>query len=186
MPRRADGRLTLTEAAVLALLRIEGAHSGYDLLKLAEKSIGHLWAPARSQLYATLARLVRRSLVEGEDVVQQRRPDKRVFRLTDGGIDALDTWLRDPADDSTSGFVLRVFVGGLMPPELLAAHVARYRERTAARIEELEALAAANTRRGHDWFHHLTLRLALPSERVRVEWADEVLSELEQRSRRDG
>ena len=50
--------LTQTEAAALALLSIEGERSGYDLLKQAEKSIGHVWAPARSQLYATLNRLV--------------------------------------------------------------------------------------------------------------------------------
>ena len=181
MPRRADGRLTLTEAAVLALLRIEGPSSGYDLLKLADKSIGHLWAPARSQLYATLTRLVRRSLVDGEDVAQARRPDKRVFRLTEAGVAALDEWLADPEDDSTIGFLVRVFVGGLMPPEQLAGHVDRFRDRTARRLEELEGLEDANTRRGHDWFHHLTLRLAIPSEQVSLAWADEVRRELERR-----
>ena len=182
MPRRADGRLTLTEAAVLALLRIEGPHSGYDLLKLAEKSVGHLWTPARSQLYTTLGRLVRRSLVEGEDVAQASRPDKRVFRLTEAGIAALDTWLADTEDESTSAFLLRVFVGGLMPPEQLVGHVERFRARTARRLEELEALADANTKRGHDWFHHLTLQLAIPSERVSLAWADEVRRELERRA----
>src|SRR6185503_12547690 len=63
VPARTD--LTLTEAAVLALLAIEGECSGYDLLKLAQKSVGHVWAPAKSQLYATLGRLTRAGLVEG-------------------------------------------------------------------------------------------------------------------------
>ena len=47
-------RLTTTEAAVLALLAIEGARSAYDLVKLVEQAIAHVWSPARSGLYAVL------------------------------------------------------------------------------------------------------------------------------------
>ena len=43
--------LTTTEAAVLALLALEGENSGYDLLKYARQAIGYIWSPARSQLY---------------------------------------------------------------------------------------------------------------------------------------
>ena len=43
-------QLTTTEAAVLALLAIEGERSGYDLLKGVTHAIGHIWSPARSGL----------------------------------------------------------------------------------------------------------------------------------------
>jgi DNA-binding PadR family transcriptional regulator len=49
--------LTTTEAAVLALLAIQGERSAYDLDKLVERNIAHLWRPARTQLYAVLPRL---------------------------------------------------------------------------------------------------------------------------------
>lgn len=55
----AVAELTTTEAAVLALLMIEGEHAGYDLLKLVTKSIAHVSLPARSGLYAVLPRLER-------------------------------------------------------------------------------------------------------------------------------
>ena len=48
--RQRTRTLTTTEAAVLALLAIEGEQSGYDLLKQASRSIGQVWAPAKSQL----------------------------------------------------------------------------------------------------------------------------------------
>ena len=54
---------TTTEAAVLALLALNGEQSGYDLLKHVTRSIGHIWAPAKSQLYALLPRLVQDGLV---------------------------------------------------------------------------------------------------------------------------
>ena len=178
MPRREPTTLTLTEAAVLCVLRIEEPHSGYELHKLAAKSVGHLWTPALSQLYATLRRLVGRSLVHGEAVAQATRPDKRVFRITDEGVSALDRWLADVEDVSQDAFVLRVFFGGLVPREVLAEHVRRFRARTHERIALYRGLADANTRRGHDWFHHRTLLLAIPSEEVSLAWADDLLREL--------
>ncbi len=42
---------------MLALLAIEGERSGYDLLKLVQQAIAHVWSPARSGLYAVLPRL---------------------------------------------------------------------------------------------------------------------------------
>src|SRR6266446_5221183 len=50
-------QLTTTEAAVLALLAIEGERSAYDLTRLVAKAIAHVWSPARSGLYAVLPRL---------------------------------------------------------------------------------------------------------------------------------
>ena len=72
--------LTTTEAAVLALLAIEGERSGYDLLKLVSKAIAHVWAPARSQLYAVLPRLERDGLATRREVAQVGRPDKQLYR----------------------------------------------------------------------------------------------------------
>jgi PadR family transcriptional regulator AphA len=173
--------LTLTEAAVLALLRIEGERSGYDLLKLAGKAIGHVWAPAKSQLYTTLRRLVEAGLVRSRKVVQTTRPDKQLFRLTAAGESALDSWLAEVEPGARDAFYLKVFVGGLIPPDRLVAHVEQYRADTEGRLELYRSLEATNTRRGHDWFHHLMLRHAIAQATTALGWADEVLAELRER-----
>jgi DNA-binding PadR family transcriptional regulator len=182
VPRR--DTLTLTEAAVLALLRIEGERSGYDLLKLAGQAIGHVWAPAKSQLYTTLRRLVGAGLVRSRKVVQAARPDKQLFRLTKAGEDALAAWLAEVEPGARDSFYLKVFVGGLMPREQVAAHVEQYRADTEGRLELYRALEATNTRRGHDWFHHLMLRHAIGQATTALAWADETLIELRARSAR--
>ncbi len=74
--------LTTTEAAVLALLAIEGERSGYDLHKLVSRSVGHVWAPAKSRLYAVLPRLAADGLAKSRSVRQSDRPDKQVYRIT--------------------------------------------------------------------------------------------------------
>jgi DNA-binding PadR family transcriptional regulator len=174
--------LTLTEAAVLALLRIEGERSGYDLLKLADKAIGHVWAPAKSQLYNTLRRLVDAGLVRSRKVVQTARPDKQLFRLTSAGEGALASWLAEVEPGARDAFYLKVFVGGLMPAEQLVAHVEQYRADTEARLELYRSLEATNTRVGHDWFHHLMLRYAIGQAKTALGWADDVLAELRARA----
>src|SRR5947199_8186291 len=98
--------LTTTEAAVLSLLAIEGERSGYDLLKLVERSIAHVWSPARSGLYAVLPRLERAGLARRRVVTQAARPDKQLYRLTRAGERALAAWLEELEPGTTDTFCL--------------------------------------------------------------------------------
>ena len=77
--------LTTTEAAVLALLAIQGERSAYDLDKLVERNIAHVWRPARTQLYAVLPRLEKDGLAHSRTLTGRGRPDKRLYTLTEPG-----------------------------------------------------------------------------------------------------
>lgn len=169
--------LTTTEAAVLALLAIEGESSGYDLLKQVRRSIGFVWSPARSQLYNVLPKLAAAGLARGRTVAQATRPDKTLYRITAAGRRALDEWLEsEPRDRET--FFLRLFVGGLMRSEPLVEHVERFRDDIEARLTELRALEPTNTRQGNDYYHWFLLRLGLDQYELYLSWADWVLREL--------
>jgi DNA-binding PadR family transcriptional regulator len=169
--------LTTSEAAVLALLGLGGAGSGYELTKRVGRAIAHGWAPARSQLYALLPRLVADGLVRSRTVRQETRPDKQVYTLTREGREALDEWLADDAG-SEAAFHLRLFVGSLMPTATLAGHVERFRETARTRLAEYRAIEPTNTRAGADRFHWFELRRAIERAEQDVAWADWVLEEL--------
>jgi DNA-binding PadR family transcriptional regulator len=170
--------LTTTEAAVLALLAIEGERSGYDLLKLVSKAIGHMWAPARSRLYAVLPRLVEGGLATRRAVVQRTRPDKQVYVISDDGRRVLDAWLAEVVPGDRDRLELKIFVGGLVPAEALVAQVEQYRDDAQARLDELRAIEATNTREGHDRYHGYLLDLGLAQALTAVRWAEAVLSDL--------
>jgi PadR family transcriptional regulator AphA len=170
--------LTTTEAAVLALLAVEGERSGYDLLKLVAKAIGYIWAPARSQLYAVLPRLVKRGLASSRAVAQDQRPDKRLHRITDDGRAALTTWHETVEPGSVDAFLLKLFVGGLTTQEVLIAHVEQFRADVAERLEELRHVETTNTRTGHDYYHYFLLSLGLQRHELSLRWADETLRAL--------
>jgi DNA-binding PadR family transcriptional regulator len=170
--------LTTTEAAVLALLAIEGERSGYDLLKLVSKAIAYVWAPARSQLYAVLPRLVRDGLATRRDVAQAGRPDKQLYRLTPAGKAVLDAWLAEVVPGDRDRLELKIFVGGLVPTDVLVAQVEQYRADAQAFLDELREIEPTNTREGHDRYHGYLLDLGIANTLAQVRWADAVLADL--------
>ena len=176
--RPASRTVTTSEAAVLALLALGGEGSGYELTKRVGRAIGHVWAPARSQLYALLPRLVADGHVRVRTVRQRTRPDKQVYALTKSGRAALDAWLARDEPGGEAEFHLRLFVGSLVPREVLIAHVERFRAATLGRLEEYRAIEPHNTRTGADRFHWFELRRAIERAEQDVAWADWVLEEL--------
>ena len=170
--------LTTTEAAVLALLAIEGERSGYDLLKLVGKAIGNVWAPARSQLYAVLPRLAAAGLAESRHVRQKQRPDKQLYRITAAGRDALAAWHETVEPGDSEAVLLKLFVGGLTSPDVLIEHVEQFKRDAEERLAEFRAIEPTNTRRGHDYFHYFLLRLGIERRLLDIRWADEVLEAL--------
>ena len=170
--------ITRTEAAALGLLAWRGAASGYDLHALAARSVGFIWSPARSQLYAVLKLLAGDGLIEGRHVEQDDRPDKRVFRITAAGRAALRAWLDEPHDfepEDHDGILLKVFFGGDRPS--VRDQVDAYLGRTARRLETYREIEL-----GFDdemGARRQTLRLGIALCEARAWWAKDTLATLD-------
>jgi DNA-binding PadR family transcriptional regulator len=164
-------QLTTTEAAVLALLAIEGERSGYELMKAVTQAIGHVWAPARSGLYAALPRLAKLGLAENRAVTQSSRPDKQVYRISREGRAALDAWLETVEPGARDTFFLKLFVGGLTTPEVLLRHVGQFVADTQAQLAVYREIEPTNSNRGHDWFHRHMLVHAIERAEQELAWA---------------
>ncbi len=159
---------------MLALLAIEGERSGYDLLKLVEKSIAHVWSPARSGLYAVLPRLQRGGLARRRVAAQTTRPDKQLYAITRPGRRALAAWLETVEPEATQSFYLKLFVGGLTTTDVLLEHIAQFRADTAARLATYREIEPVNTNTGHDWYMRHLLRLGIARAELDLRWADSV------------
>ncbi|MBI2696669.1 PadR family transcriptional regulator [Mycobacterium nebraskense] len=79
--------MSLRDAVLAALL--EGESSGYDLAKEFDASVANFWMATPQQLYRELDRLAEQGLIQARVVHQERRPNKRLFALTDAGRDAI-------------------------------------------------------------------------------------------------
>jgi DNA-binding PadR family transcriptional regulator len=163
--------LTTTEGVVLGLLA-EGPRSGYDLLKRAEGSVAHMWAPAKSQLYAVLPRLVGAGLATRRTVRQSARPDKQVYRITRAGGDAVREWLETAPPKSWDELLLKVFFAALCSREALLRQLDDYADVQRGFLAEYEVIAPA-TRYGA-----LTLEYGLELMPARLRWIERARKEL--------
>lgn len=116
--------------AVLAAL-LDGEYSGYQLAKAFDIGVANFWHALPQQLYTELARLEKDGLVAGRQVIQETRPNKRLFHVTEAGRAELE---RFAADVSKPSFIR---------DDLLVKVQAADRIGTAPVIEQLEERASA-------------------------------------------
>jgi PadR family transcriptional regulator, regulatory protein AphA len=176
---------TVTECCVLGLL-IHKEQSGYDMNKFAQQSVGMIYAPAKSRIYAVLPRLLEAGLVTRREVAQERRPDKWLYRITPRGREALREWLNDTSQPLTRPLLLlKVFFGSEAEPEALAEQLRRRREEIASELETLSEIDR-DYRDPTDeamFFPHLTLDWGLAIDPVEIDWIDRALERIEARRR---
>ena len=182
MPDRPS--VTRTELAVLGLLAWTGESSGYELHKLAGRTVGFIWAPARSQLYAVLKRLAKAGLVSGRPVVQADRPDKRLFSITEAGTETLRDWLdhvEEIEPEDRDGVLLKLFFGAFGDPEAGRRQLIDYRRRVEQRLATYRAVERTfDGEHGTAALQRLqTLRLGIALTQASLAWADETLAVLE-------
>jgi DNA-binding PadR family transcriptional regulator len=74
----------------------DGPASGYDLKKQFESSFAHFFAAGYGSIYPALSTLAKDGLVSCEEIPQEGKPDRKVYRITEDGHDALLSALADP------------------------------------------------------------------------------------------
>lgn len=86
------------EYCLLGFLKAGPVH-GYSLYRLAQSAqgLGIIWHFKISQLYALLDKLEKAELVTSSLISQDPHPPRRVFTLTEKGLQAYQEWLITPA-----------------------------------------------------------------------------------------
>ncbi|MFF1839366.1 PadR family transcriptional regulator [Streptomyces sp. NPDC058231] len=178
--------------AVLAAL-LDGEASGYDLAKDFDASVANFWMATPQQLYRELDRMESDGLIEARLVRQERRPDKRLFSLTEAGRVALHefttelprpTAIRDElmvkvhaVDEGDPDAVRAAVLERLAWARAKLARYDRLRARLLDGRTEQEFLAGAE-RIGP----YLTLMRGRAFERENITWAEQALLLLDRRS----
>ncbi|MFB7498197.1 PadR family transcriptional regulator [Streptomyces sp. NPDC056161] len=121
--------------ALLGLL-VDRTASGYDLMKLFDTSLAHVWPATQSQVYGELTRLADAGLLE---VVGQGPRGRKDYALTDTGLTELRRWLADPSAEQPrrSDTLLRVFFIDVLPPEQRLEYLKHLADQAAGRHADL-------------------------------------------------
>jgi DNA-binding PadR family transcriptional regulator len=157
--------------AVLGLLA-DGPASGYDLLKVFDRSLAFIWPASQSQLYGELNRLADDGLIEVSNEGPRSRKD---YAITEHGRAELERWITDVEPDRIrrNEAMLRVFFLGTVGPEEAKA----YLEREAAVHQDLQELLET-VERDTDWhansfsrYGYLVLESGRRYAHAQAEWA---------------
>lgn len=126
------------EVALLALLSIRPM-TGYEIYRRNARALEPWWETPRTQIYPKLRELEKRGLIEHEQVVQEGKPNKRLYSLGPSGSEALSHWLGSSiaVPEMRHHMMMRLFLGNLMPAGQTCRLLTDYRDRMAARAESL-------------------------------------------------
>jgi DNA-binding PadR family transcriptional regulator len=177
--------------AVLGLIssRDAGIH-GYQLKTEFDELFGEFWVLNYGQMYRTLDRLERAGLIEGSEILQSGRPNRKVYRITASGQRSLDDWLLLPPSNRPRPLRDELSVKLLFLTEAhLDETVALIRSQRAVYLQHLARLNKRRARLDEGAQDHFVTNLLLLQADMRVRsdlaWLDLVEKEIRRRFPRD-
>lgn len=115
----------------------DGEASGYDLKKQFESTFAHFFAAGYGSIYPALSALAAEGYVDCQEIAQDGKPDRKVYRITDAGRERLLAALGNPAPTHKvrSEFLAMISFAHLMSTE-------QVEEILANRITEIDEYMA--------------------------------------------
>ncbi|ATH94268.1 transcriptional regulator [Bacillus glycinifermentans] len=176
-----------TPYALLGLITA-GYRTGYDMKQMIDRSLNHFWKISYGQIYPSLKHLTETGWVTAEASAQENKPDKKEYRITKEGQEALQTWLEEPIKEiaaEKNEFLLKIFFSKQQDRLSTAEKVREYQQKLKERYDAYRAIEQSiiackdNSRDSEYWF--FTLDYGKRSTRAGIEWCEATISRLTNR-----
>jgi DNA-binding PadR family transcriptional regulator len=181
--------VALPHAILVSLCEQSG--SGYELARRFDRSIGYFWAATHQQIYRTLRTMEDDGWVHVTPVVQQGRPDKKVYTVSDDGHTELARWIAEPlsgrgsvvADNRTRDLAVKVRGAAYGDVDEVCAQAMALRDERAALLDTYlefvkHQFPAPGALTGSALHQYLVLRGGIRAEEGAIDWLDEVTAAL--------
>ncbi|HEU0191368.1 MAG TPA: PadR family transcriptional regulator [Mycobacterium sp.] len=181
--------MALPHAILVSLCEQSG--SGYELAHRFDRSIGYFWSATHQQIYRTLRAMDGDGWVRATPVVQQGRPDKKVYTVTDAGRAELARWIGEPlsgsggsvTDTRMRDLAIKVRAAGYGDIGAVRAQAAALRAERTTRLDVYRGLEKRQfpdpgSLTGTALHQHLVLRGGIRAEEGAIGWLDEVVTAL--------
>ena len=175
---------------LLGLLNYEPM-TGYALDKLFRESLAFFWHAKASQIYRELDAMEQSGWLTSERVIQDDKPNKRVYSLTAQGKDEFLNWLASPENDILNAmqvknaFLLRLFFAGEHTKEQALSMLNAYRDvclKYLSKLDEAIEIAAEEEQSSPPEkaiFWNLTAMLGEAISQARLDWVNKAIKMLE-------
>jgi len=150
--------------------------TGYDLKKILDHPMGFFWTAQMSQIYREINKLEEKGLVKSEIVPQEKRPDRKVYHLTQEGKETFLNWLNRFPDQLSQASRSRI------------KRYKKEKEEQLRYLNDVELWIKEYSREKkfiEDAFYwNLIVKKEYKSIAAGIEWADECLQLIEQKKRK--
>lgn len=175
--------------ALLGILTVNPM-TGYELKQFFDSSVQHFWNAELSQIYPTLKTLEEQGWVDKRVEVQESRPNKKIYALTESGREEFARWVRQPmpASGMRDPFMIKVFFGAELPLEDMLVILRRQMEEEQKILAFSESILRERIREGVQALHSprqglfwtLTLEMANAYRRAYIDWCERSMHLLEE------
>jgi len=166
--------------AIMVLLETE-AGSGYDLLKRFKERLGFFWQASHQQIYQQLKVMHQDGLIICQQEVQQGKPDRKIYTMTELGHDALLVWLNEACKPQkvNDSLLVKLYGGHLVDKDVLLEEIRLHREQHQKALVIMQEMEyqyqqLGNLERTKLAMPYLTLRRGILGEQAWQVWAQEV------------
>jgi DNA-binding PadR family transcriptional regulator len=159
--------------------------TGYDLDKEFNASLGFFWPAQYSQIYAELDKMEKKGWLASQRVVQEDKPNKRVYSLTAEGKTEFIDWLSTTEDDLKtsfsikSGFLMRLFFAGNTSKAQVLEMMRALQKLCYDRRKVFETINQSIIDDGDDDYVKLTALYGEMANETRFAWAEKAIAHIE-------
>ena len=166
-----------------------GPMTGYELKKFFDTSVAHFWNAELSQIYPALKSMESDGLVQMQVDVQDDRPNRKVYSITDQGRGELRQWLAQPAEPEQirEPILIKVFFGASLPKQELIEVLRDQIEQHRRYLQGLEQgcamivkFADAIGLQRDAAFWNLTIDCGMRMCNAEMQWAEAAIQTIEQ------
>ncbi|UHA75569.1 PadR family transcriptional regulator [Paenibacillus sp. 481] len=126
---------------VLGLL-MQGPKSGYDIKQAYELNLSHFFDASYGSVYPTLKQLEKAGHIRKETIIQEGKPNKHVYSITDEGRQKFVQYLASPVqpDLYRSDVLARLYFGGFAHVQEVTGWLEETLELRQSLLQQLEAV----------------------------------------------
>ena len=171
----------VSKYAILGLLSWKPM-SGYDMKQYVEQGIRFFWNMSYGTIYPMLKKLEAEKLVTKEVQVQQGKPDRIIYSITEEGRAVLIDWQLSSTELAQlyDELLLKLFVGQNLSVDDQISIIQSYREKMEARHllfrESEPVLLEASAKSKQDLMFYLTLKSGVYSTEAKLRWCDDCIA----------
>jgi PadR family transcriptional regulator, regulatory protein AphA len=166
---------------ILGLLQ-QQERTGYDLkTECFDDCIAHLWQADQAQIYRTLDKLETQGWIICTVEIQQDRPNRKVYRITEAGTAELTQWLQthQPLPVRREPLLVQLYFAAQLPNESIihlleqefAVRQQKLAECESISVPFLDDPSASREQK----MHRLVLELVIQRERVYLNWLQDAI-----------